>query len=62
MRTSEHTGDLLAALLRAKANFQPIVKSEDVKVTTKTGRSYTFRYAPLSESKPPRRPPSVRKG
>jgi ERF superfamily len=47
MRTSERTGELLVALLKARAQFQPIVKSAHVTVTTKAGRKYDFDYAPL---------------
>ena len=47
MLTSEHTAELLAALLKARANFQPIAKTKHVTVTTKAGRRYDFDYAPL---------------
>ncbi len=47
MNTSDHTGELLAALITARSSFQPIVKSEHVRVTTKSGRAYDFNYAPL---------------
>ncbi len=38
---------LHAALSAAQGEFPPIEKSKTVKVTTKTGGSYTFAYAPL---------------
>ncbi len=38
---------LHAALAAAQGEFPPIEKSKTVTVTTKTGRSYTFAYAPL---------------
>ena len=47
MRTSERTGELLTAVMKARAQFQPIVKSAHVTVTTKAGRKYDFDYAPL---------------
>jgi ERF superfamily len=47
MKTSERTADLIVALLKAKENFQAIVKTEHVTVTTKSGRKYDFDYAPL---------------
>lgn len=41
------TGSLGAALAAAQAEFPPVERSKTVKVTTKTGGSYTFSYAPL---------------
>ena len=47
MKTSEKTGELLTSLLKARTQFQPIVRSAHVTVTTKAGRKYDFDYAPL---------------
>ena len=40
-------GPLAAALAKAQSAFAPVTRSKTVKVTTKTGGSYTFSYAPL---------------
>lgn len=39
--------ELAKALAAAQSEFPPIERSRDVKVTTKSGGSYTFAYAPL---------------
>jgi len=38
---------IAAALAKAQGQFGPIPRTRTVKVTTKTGGSYTFNYAPL---------------
>lgn len=38
---------LIAALAKARAEFQPIKRDRTVTVKTKTGGSYTFAYSPL---------------
>ena len=40
-------GPLAAALAKAQAAFPPVTRSKTVTVTTKTGASYKFSYAPL---------------
>jgi hypothetical protein len=40
-------GKLAAALAKAQGAFLPIPKTREVKVTMKSGGSYTFKYAPL---------------
>lgn len=40
-------GALAAALAKAQAAFPPIPRDKEVTVTTKTGGSYKFKYAPL---------------
>jgi hypothetical protein len=48
MRTSEQTHDLVAALAKARVDFEPIVRTKTVTVKTDRG-SYTFSYAPLED-------------
>lgn len=43
----ETTGALAAALAKAQAAFPPIPREKTVTVATKTGGSYSFKYAPL---------------
>jgi ERF superfamily len=45
--SADGLGALAGALTKAKADFAPVTRSKTVKVTTKTGLSYTFSYAPL---------------
>lgn len=40
---------LYAALARAQAKFQPIVKNREVQITMKSGGKFKFRYADLEE-------------
>lgn len=40
-------GDLAAALAKAQASFPPIPRDKEVTVTSKSGASYRFKYAPL---------------
>lgn len=40
-------GALAAALAKAQSSFPVITRSRTVKVTSKSGASYTFKYAPL---------------
>jgi hypothetical protein len=47
VNTSERTGELIQALIKARSQFQPIAKTKHVTVTTKAGRRYAFDYAPL---------------
>ena len=35
------------ALVKAQEQFPPIGRDKSVKVTSKSGASYTFKYAPL---------------
>lgn len=44
---SSEIGALAAALAKAQAAFPAVVKDKHVKITTKTGGSYEFDYAPL---------------
>jgi hypothetical protein len=44
---AEHLGELAAALAKAQVAFPSVVKDKKVTVTTKTGGSYSFTYAPL---------------
>jgi hypothetical protein len=41
------TGSLAGALAKAQAAFPPIPRDKEVEVKTRTGGTYTFRYAPL---------------
>ena len=43
----ERAHELLNALAMAKARMGPIPRSKSVKVATRSGGSYTFKYAPL---------------
>lgn len=45
--TTSDFGRLAAALAKAQASFPPVTRSKTVTVTTKTGGSYKFSYAPL---------------
>jgi hypothetical protein len=47
MNKSESIAQLAAALAKAQSDFPGIPKDKTVQVTSKTGRSYTFAYAPL---------------
>lgn len=49
MQKSESIGSLAAALAKAQGEFRQPKKNRTVKVTTKTGGSYTFDYATLDE-------------
>jgi hypothetical protein len=40
-------GPLAAALAKAQAAFPTVKRDKEVKVTTKSGATYTFKYAPL---------------
>ena len=40
-------GPLAAALAKAQSTFPTITRDKTVKVTSKTGKSYSFKYAPL---------------
>lgn len=48
MRTSDTIADLAAALSKAQGAFVAIPRDREVTVDSKTGRSYTFRYATFS--------------
>src|SRR5918992_481110 len=48
MRTSEQTHDLVAALAKARVDFEPIVRTKTVTVKSDRG-SYQFSYAPLED-------------
>jgi hypothetical protein len=48
MRTSEQTHDLVAALAKARVDFEPIVRTKTVTVKSDRG-SYHFSYAPLED-------------
>ena len=43
----EKLGELAAALAKARAQFQPIPKNQTVKVTMKSGGTYSFKFADL---------------
>jgi hypothetical protein len=45
MRTSEQINDLVSVLAKARADFEPIVRSKTVTVKSDRG-SYQFSYAP----------------
>ncbi len=47
--SSDSTANIYAALVKFKAAVGPIRKTSEVKVATRTGGSYTFKYADLSE-------------
>ena len=47
MNKSDSIADLATALNKARNAFEPIRRSSEVKVQTRTGSSYTFKYAPL---------------
>lgn len=49
MERSENIGALAGALAKAQGQFRQPKKTRDVKVQTKTGGSYTFKYAELDE-------------
>jgi hypothetical protein len=53
---------LYAALARAQAKFQPIVKNRDVLIRMKTGGSYKFRYADIEEVNAKTRPALTEEG
>lgn len=46
-KTSPTFGKIILALSKAQAAFDPIEKDKTVKVTTKTGGSYSFQYSTL---------------
>lgn len=48
MRTSEQIHELVSALAKARADFEPIVRSKTVTVKSDRG-SYQFSYAPLED-------------
>lgn len=47
--TQEAAAALMAALAKAQGEFKPIEKNRTVQIATRTGGSYTFRYADLEE-------------
>ena len=47
MKTSESIKEIVSALAKAQAAFPMIPKDKTVKVTSRTGRDYSFAYAPL---------------
>lgn len=49
MNKSESINELAAALAKAQGEFQEIEKKSTVKVATKSGGTYEFHYADLSE-------------
>jgi len=49
MKTSEQTNEIFEALSKAQSEIKTIKKSKTVKVTMKSGGSYTYDYAPLSD-------------
>lgn len=44
---SEHINEIAAALSKAQGEFQPIHRDRDVDVATRTGGTYSFKYATL---------------
>lgn len=46
-RSSPEIGELATALAKAQATFPEIERNRDVRVVTKSGKEYTFRYATL---------------
>lgn len=48
MNQSESIAALAKALIKAKAEFLPVVKGETATVPTKTGGSYTYKFATLA--------------
>jgi len=46
-KTSPTFGKIILALSKAQASFEAIEKDKTVKVTTKTGGSYSFQYSTL---------------
>jgi hypothetical protein len=50
MKHSEELDLIFAAFTAAQAEMPNIIKTSDVKVQTRTGGSYTFKYVPLDEA------------
>ena len=46
---SESIKELATALAKAQAELKPILADSEVKVATKTGRDYTYKFAPLDK-------------
>lgn len=44
---SEEINELATALAKAQAGYEAVIKSKTVKVSTKTGSSFSYSYAPL---------------
>lgn len=49
METSPEVGKLAEALAKAQAKFTPVPKTRTAKVVSKSGSSYTYKYADLSD-------------
>lgn len=48
MNQSEQINELAAALAKAQAKLQPVIKDKTAKIPTKSGGSYAYAYADLS--------------
>lgn len=46
---SEQINELAAALSKAQGKYQPVTKSKTVTVNLKSGRAYSYSYAPLED-------------